>query len=74
MARDPIKMRDKAQEDQLEAQQEGDIGKEMKNFVKEVVADQMQFPRDVKADAKNPDRRLNDQQGTAEHPAQEPGG
>jgi hypothetical protein len=70
---EPLAERDAAQEQQLEAQQEGDTAKELGGFVKEFVADHKQFPKDVVADADNPDRRVDEEQGTVEHPAHEPG-
>jgi hypothetical protein len=70
---DPIEERDEAQEEQLEAQQRGDLASELGGFVKEFVADHKQFPKDVVDDSADPDRRVDEEQGTPEHPAHEPG-
>ncbi len=65
--------RDQAQEAQLEAQQRGDTGSELKEFAKEVVADTKKFPSDVVEDADDPARREDEAQGTGTHPGSEPG-
>lgn len=62
-----IEERDDAQEQQLDAHEQGDLGAELAGFAKEVVADQKQFPEDVVDDAKNPERRVDEEQGTPEH-------
>ncbi len=64
--------RDELQREEVEAQAEGDTGKELKAFAKEVMADQKQFPGDIVEDSKNPDRRVNEEQGTATQPGAEP--
>ena len=65
--------RDQAQEAQLEAQQRGDTGGELKEFAKEVFADHKKFPSDVAEDAADPGRREDEAQGTGSHPGSEPG-
>jgi len=65
--------RDQAQEAQLDAQQRGDTGGELKEFAKEVFADHKKFPSDATEDAANPDRREDEAQGTGSHPGSEPG-
>lgn len=71
--KDILEERDEAQEAQLEAQQRGDTGGELKEFAKEVIADHKKFPSDVSEDAADPSRREDDEQGTAVHPGSEPG-
>src|SRR5438094_266912 len=61
-----------AQAAQLEAQQRGDTGEEIKEFAKEVLADQRQFPDDVAKDATNPERREDEEQGTPTREEHEP--
>ena len=65
-------MRDEAQEEQLRAQSLGDTGAEIGAFFKEVAADHAQFPGDVVEDNKNPERRVDEEQGVPEHPSAEP--
>jgi hypothetical protein len=67
-----LEERDKAQEEQLDAHQRGDIAGELGGFVKEVVSDQKQFPADVVEDSRDPERRVDEEQGTPEHPGHEP--
>jgi hypothetical protein len=62
-----IEERDEAQEEQLDAQEKGDIGAELAGFAKEVVADHKQFPTDVVEDSKDPQRRVDEEQGVPEH-------
>ena len=64
--------RDAAQDEQLRAQARGDTGDELKAFAKELVADHVQFPGDVVADARDPERREDEEQGTVVHPESEP--
>lgn len=64
--------RDDHQREQVEAQAAGDTGSELKAFAKELIDDQAQFPTDVVEDAKNPERRVNEEQGTATQPGAEP--
>jgi hypothetical protein len=65
-------LRDEAQEEQLRAQARGDNSAEIGAFFKEVVADHAQFPEDVAEDSKDPERRLDEEQGVPEHPSAEP--
>ena len=64
--------RSEAQEEQLEAQQRGDTAAELGGFAKEFVADHLKFPSDVVEDAQDPERRVDEEQGTPTHPAEEP--
>jgi hypothetical protein len=64
--------RDEAQEEQLRAQARGDNTAEIGAFFKEVVADHAQFPKDVAEDNKDPERRVDEEQGVPEHPSAEP--
>ena len=64
--------RDGYQREQVAAQAEGDTGGELKAFVREVFADQQQFPGDIAEDSKNPGRRVNEEQGTTTQPGSEP--
>src|SRR2546429_8250698 len=62
-----------AQEAQLEAQQRGDTAEELRQFAKEVMSDQKQFPSDIAEDARDPQRREDERQGTPPRPGHEPG-
>ena len=64
--------RDDHQREQVEAQASGDTGGELRAFVKEVFDDQKQFPGDVVADSRDPERRVDEEQGTATQPGSEP--
>jgi hypothetical protein len=64
--------RDEAQEEQLRAQARGDTGAELGAFAKEVITDHVQFPDDVVEDNRDPERRVDEEQGVPEHPAAEP--
>ena len=64
--------RDGHQREQVEAQAAGDTGSELKAFVSEVMDDQAQFPRDVVEDSRDPERRVNEEQGTATQAGSEP--
>jgi hypothetical protein len=64
--------RDQLQRQQLEAQAEGDTGAELKALAKEFIADHAQFPRDVVEDNRDPQRRVNEEQGTTTQPGAEP--
>ncbi|HEY8739966.1 MAG TPA: hypothetical protein VIN56_05195 [Candidatus Dormibacteraeota bacterium] len=68
----PAENRDQHQREQVEAQAAGDTGAELKAFAKELVDDQAQFPKDVVEDSKDPDRRVDEEQGTATQPGAEP--
>jgi hypothetical protein len=65
-------VRDEAQEEQLRAQARGDNSTEIGAFFKEVAADHAQFPGDVAEDSKDPERRVDEEQGVPEHPSAEP--
>ena len=65
-------VREEAQEEQLKAQARGDTGAELGAFMNEVVADHAQFPGDIVEDSKDPDRRVDEEQGVPEHPGVEP--
>ena len=67
-----VAAREDAQEEQLQAQQRGDTSEELKGFAKEVAADHLKFPSDVAEDMQDPERRVDEEQGTATHPAAEP--
>lgn len=41
-------------------------------FIKEVVADRAQFAEDVAGGIKDPERRVDEEQGVPEHPPAEP--
>jgi hypothetical protein len=64
--------RDEHQREQVEAQAAGDTGAELKAFAKELVNDHAQFPGDVAEDSRNPERRVNEEQGTTTKPGSEP--
>lgn len=64
--------RDDHQREQVEAQAAGDTGGELKAFVKEVFDDHAQFPGDIKEDSANPQRRVDEEQGTTTQPGSEP--
>ncbi|MFN2465034.1 MAG: hypothetical protein ABR598_02075 [Candidatus Dormibacteria bacterium] len=64
--------RDDHQREQVEAQAAGDTGGELKALFKEVVDDHVQFPKDVVADSKDPERRVDEEQGTTTQPGSEP--
>ena len=64
--------RDEHQREQVEAQAAGDTGGELKAFAKELVDDHAQFPGDIAEDSRNPDRRVNEEQGTTTQPGAEP--
>lgn len=64
--------RDALQREEVDAQVDGDTGRELKAFAKEVIADQKQFPGDVVEDSKDPGRRVDEAQGTATQPGSEP--
>jgi hypothetical protein len=64
--------RDEHQREQVEAQAAGDTGAELKAFAKEFVDDHVQFPKDIVEDSKDPDRRVNEEQGTTTQPGSEP--
>lgn len=64
--------RDEHQREQVEAQAAGDTGGELKAFAKELLDDHAQFPGDVAEDSKNPQRRVNEEQGTTTQPGAEP--
>ena len=61
-----------AQEKELDAQRRGDLREELKGFAKEVVADHRQFADDVVKDSDNPERRVDEEQGTPTRPGHEP--
>jgi hypothetical protein len=63
---------DNDQAEQLRAQAAGDTGAELGAFVKEVFHDHVKFPGDVVRDAADPDRRVDEEQGTATQPGSEP--
>ena len=67
-----VEARNDAERDQLEAHERGDIGAELGAFVKEVAADTMKFPTDVVQDIKDPERRVDEEQGTAVQEGSEP--
>jgi len=67
-----VEGRDDAQEEQLKAHARGDTGGELGAFVKEVLHDHAKFPSDVVEDARDPERRVDEEQGTRTHPASEP--
>jgi hypothetical protein len=64
--------RDQHQREQVDAQAAGDTGAELKAFAKELIDDQVQYPRDIVEDNKDPDRRVNEEQGTTAQPGSEP--
>jgi hypothetical protein len=64
--------RDQHQREQVDAQAAGDTGAELKAFAKEVVDDQVQYPTDIVEDSQDPDRRVNEEQGTTTQPGSEP--
>jgi hypothetical protein len=64
--------RDEHQREQVEAQAAGDTGAELKAFVSEVVDDHVQYPKDVVEDSKEPERRVDEEQGTTTQPGSEP--
>lgn len=64
--------RDEAERQQLEAQKRGDLGAELGGFAKEVASDHAKFPSDVVEDSKDPERRVDEEQGTPEQPGSEP--
>ncbi len=64
--------RDGYQREQVASQAKGDTGGELKAFAREVFADQQQFPGDIAEDTKNPDRRVDEEQGTTTQPGSEP--
>ena len=64
--------RDGHQREQVEAQAAGDTGAELKAFVSEVMDDNAQFPRDVVEDSRDPERRVDEEQGTTRQAGSEP--
>jgi hypothetical protein len=64
--------RDEHQREQVEAQAAGDTGAELKAFAKEILDDHAQYPSDVVKDSKDPDRRVDEEQGTTTQPGAEP--
>jgi hypothetical protein len=66
------KRREEDQQEQLRARSEGSRENELAAFAREVVHDATQFPGDVVEDARNPERRVDEEQGTPEFPAAEP--
>lgn len=61
------------QAEQLRAQAAGDTKAELGAFMKEVVHEHAKFPGDIPRDAADPERRVDEEQGTAVHPEAEPG-
>ena len=64
--------RDGYQREQVEAQAEGDTGGELKAFAKEIFSDQKQFPGDIAEDSRDPERRVDEEQGTTSQSGSEP--
>ncbi|MEA2684360.1 MAG: hypothetical protein QOK05_2688 [Chloroflexota bacterium] len=69
---DTEERRDEHQREQVEAQAAGDTGAELKAFAKEFIDDHVQYPKDIVEDSKDPDRRVNEEQGTTTQPGSEP--
>ncbi|GAC1332216.1 MAG: hypothetical protein NVSMB17_11060 [Candidatus Dormibacteria bacterium] len=64
--------RDDHQREQVEAQAAGDTGGELKAAFKEMIDDQAQFPRDVVEDSRDPEHRVDEEQGTTTQHGSEP--